>query len=154
YPLRFKQLLDAREPGNHVRAINAGVWGMTTIDEYHLLHDKLLPLRPDVVVIGLFMSNDINWNLGHGQKELRYAAPGWVDFARTHSALAHFVFLRALALNQRYRLVRSDQLGSRLVPRQIGLVDSYGLHMLSYPAGELALYMRKPSSLANEAFAV
>jgi lysophospholipase L1-like esterase len=154
YPLRFKQRLDAREPGNHVRVINAGVWGMTTVDEYHLLHDKLLPLRPDVVVVGLFMSNDINWNLGHGQKQLRYAAPGWLDLARSHSALAHFLFLRALALNQRHGLVRSDQLGSRLVPRQIGLVDSYGLHMLSYPAGELALYMRKPSSLANEAFAV
>jgi hypothetical protein len=33
-------------------------------------------------------------------------------------------------------------------------VDEYGLHMLSYPAGELALYVRKPSRLADEAFAV
>jgi lysophospholipase L1-like esterase len=154
YPLRFKQLLDARDPKNHVRAINAGVWGMTTIDEYHLLRDKLLPLRPDVVVIGLFMSNDINWNLGHAQQRVRYAAPAWLDFARTHSALAHFLFLRALELNQRYGLVRGERFGSRLVPAQVGLVDGYGLHMLSYPAGELALYVRKPSALADEAFAV
>jgi lysophospholipase L1-like esterase len=154
YPLRWKQLLDQRDPGNRVRAINAGVWGMTTIDEYHLLRDKLLPLRPDVVVVGLFMANDINWNLGHGQKRLHYLAPGWVEVARQHSALAHFLFLRALALNQRYRFIRSDRLGSTWLSTRVGLVDSYGLHMLSYPAGELALYMRRPSKLADEAFAV
>ena len=156
YPLRFQQLLDQRSADRRtrIRAINAGVWGMTTIDEYHLLRDKLLPLRPDVVVIGLFMANDINWNLGHRQRRLQYSMPGWLEAARQHSALAHFAFLRALALNQRYRLVRNDRLGSSLVPVQIGLVDSYGLHMLSYPAGELALYMRRPSALADEAFAV
>src|SRR5882672_462754 len=33
YPLRFAQLLRERDPAAHVRAINAGVWGMTTIDE-------------------------------------------------------------------------------------------------------------------------
>jgi lysophospholipase L1-like esterase len=154
YPLRLKALLDARDPGNHVRVINAGVWGMTTIDEYHLLRDKLLPLRPDVVVVGLFMANDINFNLGHGQKRQHYLAPTWLDAARQHSALAHFVFLRALALNQRYKLVRSDRLGSSWVAARVGLIDSYGLHMLSYPAGEIALYMRRPSKLADEAFLV
>jgi hypothetical protein len=127
---------------------------MTTIDEYHLLADKLLPLAPDVVVIGLFMSNDINWNLGHAQKRLHYAMPRWLDLARQHSALAHCLFLQALALNQRYRIAASDRLGARWLPLQLGLVDSYGLSMLSYPAGELALYMRKPSTLADEAFAV
>ncbi len=154
FPLRFKQLLDQRDPGNHVRVINAGVWGMTTIDEYHLLRDKLLPLKPDVVVLGLFMSNDINWNLGHVQRRLRYLAPAWLERARARSALVHFLFLQALALNQRYRFVRSDSLGARWVPARIALVDSYGLHMLSYPAGELALYMRRPSVLADEAFSV
>jgi lysophospholipase L1-like esterase len=149
YPLRFGQLA-----GGRVHAINAGVWGMTTIDEYHLLADKLLPLAPDVVVIGLFMANDINFNLGHRQRRVRYAMPGWLDALRQHSALAHFAFLRALAINQRYRLVRADRLGSSLVPAPLGLIDSYGLHMLSYPAGELALYMKKPSALADEAFLV
>jgi lysophospholipase L1-like esterase len=154
YPLRLKALLDARDASNHVRVINAGVWGMTTIDEYHLLNDKLLPLRPDLVVIGLFMANDLNFNLGHGQKHQHYLAPGWLDVARQHSALVHFLFLRALALNQRYKLVRSDRLGSTWVASRVGLIDSYGLHMLSYPAGEIALYMRRPSKLADEAFLV
>jgi hypothetical protein len=50
--------------------------------------------------------------------------------------------------------VSSDRFGGRWLPAQLALVDSYGLSMLSYPAGELALYMRKPSVLADEAFAV
>lgn len=154
YPLRVKALLDQRHPDNHVRAINAGVWGMTTIDEYYLLHDKLLPLHPDQVVLGLFMANDINFNLGHAQKRLRFWAPPWFEAARHRSALVHFLFLEALALNQRYKIFRHEQLGSAWVPARVGLVDRYGLHMLSYPAGELALYVRKPSELADEAFAV
>jgi hypothetical protein len=154
YPLRFGSLLDARDPQNRVRVINAGVWGMTTVDEYHLLQDKLLPLHPDVVVLGLFMANDINFNLGHGQHRLRYLAPAWIEAARQHSALVHFLFLRALAINQRYKWVRNEELGSVWVPTRLGLVDRYGFHMLSYPMGELSLYMRKPSPLADEAFAV
>jgi lysophospholipase L1-like esterase len=154
FPARFAALLREREPASQVRAINAGVWGMTTIDEYHLLADKLLPLRPDRVVLGLFMANDINFNLGHEQRVLRVRAPGWLDFARQHSALAHFLFLRALALNARWQLVRGDRLGQEWTRSRLGLVDEYGLHMLSYPAGELALYMKRPSRLADEAFSV
>jgi lysophospholipase L1-like esterase len=154
YPLRFQQLLRARDPRTVVRAINAGVWGMTTLDEYHLLRDKLLPLRPDAVVVGLFLANDINFNLGHRQQRLRHVAPAWIDGARQHSALAHFLFLQALALNQRHRWVRSDRLGSTWTDTPIGLVDEYGFHMLSYSAGEVALYMRRPSRLVDEAFRV
>jgi hypothetical protein len=127
---------------------------MTTIDELHLLQDKLLPLHPDRVVLGLFMANDINFNLGHGQKRLQMPAPAWFEALRQRSALVHFAFLHALALNQRYKLVARDRLGGSWVRSQLTLVDGYGLHMLSYPAGELALYVRKPSRLADEAFTV
>jgi lysophospholipase L1-like esterase len=154
YPLRFQQQLAARDPHTRVRAINAGVWGMTTIDEYHLLRDKLLPLQPDAVVLGLFLANDINFNLAHGQQRLRHVAPSWLEAARERSALVHFLFLQALAINQRHRLVRPDRLGSVWTDARIGLVDEYGFHMLSYPAGEVALYMRRPSQLVNEAFSV
>jgi lysophospholipase L1-like esterase len=149
FPARFEALLRARKPDSGVRAINAGVWGMTTIDEYHLLADKLLPLAPDQVVLGLFMANDINFNLGHEQRTWRARGPGWIDAARQHSALAHFLFLRTMAASTSHPFARSEWIRSRP-----GLVDEHGLHMLSYPAGELALYMRKPSRLADEAFAV
>jgi lysophospholipase L1-like esterase len=153
YPARLAALLRERDGSAPLRAINAGVWGMTTIDEYHLLADKLLPLAPDRVVLGLFMANDINFNLAHDQRVLRARAPAWIDAARQRSALAHFVFLRALAINARFGLV-SDERAGTWVRSRVGLVDSYGLHMLSYPAGELALYMKRPSRLADEAFAV
>ena len=154
FPARAGALLRERQPRGAVRMINAGVWGMTTIDEYHLLADKLLPLAPDRVVLGLFMANDINFNLAHDQRVLRTRAPRWIDAARQHSALAHFLFLRALALNARHGLWRSDRLGHEWTRARVGLVDEYGLHMLSYPAGELALYMKRPSRLVDEAFAV
>ncbi|HMI94096.1 MAG TPA: SGNH/GDSL hydrolase family protein, partial [Polyangiales bacterium] len=154
FPARFEALLHQRNGSPALRAINAGVWGMTTIDEYHLLADKLLPLAPDRVVLGLFMANDINFNLAHDQRVLRVRAPAWIDAARQRSALAHFLFLRALALNARYGFARSERFGREWQRSRVGLVDSYGLHMLSYPAGELALYMKRPSPLADEAFAV
>jgi len=154
FPRRFEALARARGAAKNLRAVNAGVWGMTTIDALRLLEDKLLPLAPDAVVLGLFMANDINFNLAHGRRALRYHAPGWVDALRQRSALAHFVFLRALALNQRHRILREDNLGASWFGQRLSLVDSYGFHMLSYPAGEVALYMRKPSTLADEAFSV
>jgi hypothetical protein len=154
YPARMQALLRERAGDGQLRAINAGVWGMTTIDEYHLLADKLLPLAPDRVVLGLFMANDINFNLAHDQRVLHVRAPAWIDAARQRSALAHFLFLRALAFNARHGIVRAERFGSEWSRSRVGLVDDYGLHMLSYPAGELALYMKRPSRLADEAFAV
>lgn len=154
YPRRFEARMRERDPGTAIRAINAGVWGMTTLDELRLLEDKLLPLQPDAVVLGLFMANDINFNLAHGRRTLRYHAPRWLDALRQRSALAHFVFLRLLALNQRHRLVEAESLGASWLDERISLVDGYGFHMLSYPAGEVALYMKKPSKLVDEAFGV
>lgn len=153
YPARFQRLLDQRNPDNAVRAINAGVWGMTTIDELHLLEDRLLPLKPDVVVLGLFMANDINFNLGHRERRADYSVPRLVNFLRQHSALGHFLFLTAQALGSRVRVLRAATT-PRWVPVELTLIDARGFHMLSYPAGEAALYFRRPSALAERAFAV
>jgi hypothetical protein len=146
FPSVFQSLLD---PAKRVRAINAGVWGMTTIDEYHLLRDKLLPLRPDVVVIGLFMANDLNMNLAHRERAPNTAALG--AKLREHSALVHFVALRLLALSAR-RHPAADSGAFALLPEAFSLVDSRGLHMLSYPAGELASYVVPASALIERAF--
>jgi hypothetical protein len=154
YPLVFQRLLDERNPSSQVRVVNAGVWGMTSIDEYYLLKDKLLPLAPDVVVIGLFMANDINFNLGHVERKAAGAGASWVDVLRSHSALMHFLYLKTLAIGQRLHWAQVVPRTGSLVPTSLGLVDSYGLHMLSYPAGELATYMTPPSSLVLHAFDV
>jgi hypothetical protein len=154
YPARFELLANAARAEGRVRAVNAGVWGMTTIDELTFLRDRLLPLSPQVVVLGLFMPNDVNMNLAHGRRRLRYQAPTWLDALRERSLLAERLFLSALALNQRYRVIAPGTLGSRWVDERIAQVESHGLHMLSYPAGELALYVRDGSALVDEAFGV
>ena len=150
FPNVFQRLLSQRDPAQRVRAINAGVWGMTTIDEYHLLQDKLLPLRPDVVVIGLFMANDLNMNLGHRARAPHTAS--LAGYLREHSALAHFVALRLVALGARRPGLAADGGGGALLPEAFSLVDARGLSMLSYPAGELATYIVPASALIDRAF--
>lgn len=156
FPFQFERLLDKKRPDNQVRVINAGVFGMTTIDEYHFLKDKLLPLEPEIVILGLFMSNDINFNLGHGEWRIdRKGPPVVIEALRTRSALAHFLYLKALLLNDRYKLFRVADPGEESpIPVELGLIDSYGFHMLSYPAGEVATYMKESSRLIDHAFEV
>ncbi|HKP62769.1 MAG TPA: GDSL-type esterase/lipase family protein [Polyangiales bacterium] len=144
FPAQFAQKLTAAQ---HVRVINAGVWGMTTIDEYHLLRDKLLPLRPDQVVVGLFMANDLNFNLGH--QERRALSTGTFDRWRSHSALLHFISLKWLALGS-----RSTRPAPTWAPLPLRVVDRRGLHLLSYPEGELATYLVPPSPEIDHAFEV
>jgi lysophospholipase L1-like esterase len=139
FPAVFGQLA-----GGAVRVLNAGVWGMTSVDEYHLLADKLLPLQPDVVVIGLFMANDLNMNLAHRQLVARQTT-FWGRLTQV-SALAHFVRLKLLAAGPRATGV--------LTPLELKLVDERGLHMLSYPEGELATYVQPESALISDAYTV
>jgi lysophospholipase L1-like esterase len=148
YPRQFETLARARSPGRNIRAVNAGVWGMTTIDEYHLLSDKLLPLEPDVVVLGLFMANDINMNLGH--RERTRAFDSWLDACANHSALVHFLRLRWLALSPQLTAAKP----ARFAPAPLRVVDERGLHMLSYPEGELAGYVVPQSQLIDHAYDV
>jgi len=150
FPMRFEAELAARMPERRVRAINAGVFGMTTLDELHFL-PRLLALRPDVVVLGLFLSNDINFNLGHIERRRPGSAELWPQLV-DRSALAHFAHLRMLGWGAK--------VGERMpatadwLPREAQLVDRDGFHMLSYPAGEVALYMRRPSPLVDRAYGV
>jgi hypothetical protein len=157
FPHRFEQLAnerDAAHDGRRIRAINAGVWGMTTLDALHLVRDKLLPLSPDVVVLGLFLCNDVNMNLAHGRKRLRTPAPRLLDALRQRSALVQALYVHALALNQRLRWLPAESLAGRFVDERLTAIDERGLHLLSYPAGELALYHTTPSTLVEEAYAI
>ena len=151
FPERFEALLARELAGADVRALNAGAWGLTTIGEYHLLEERLLALEPDVVVLGLFMSNDINFNLGHGSWPGVQTGSGGIASLRQRSALVHFLFLQALSLNARYRWIGPGTLETWLPP-ELTLIDAHGFHMLSYPAGEVATYMKEPSPLVDAAF--
>ena len=144
YPSVFRALVNERRDEEPLRVLNAGVWGMTTVDEYHLLADKLLPLEPDVVVIGLFMANDLNMNLAHPQLVAERAS-FWGQLAQ-RSALVHFVRLKLVAAGGRTPGV--------LTPVELKLADERGLRMLSYPEGELATYVQPESALIARAYSV
>jgi lysophospholipase L1-like esterase len=152
YPYQLEELLDQANPQNRTVVINAGVWGMTTSDELHFLEDKLLPLAPDVVVIGFFLANDINFNLAQGADASDSRLGRAALALRRHSALAHFLELQALVLSSRVR--RLGALGRIVAPGATGFVDERGLHMLSYPEGELAIYHREPSALVERSYDV
>ena len=156
FAFQFKKFLDVKKPDNNVEVVNAGVWGMTTIDEYHLLKGMLLPLKPDVVDLGLFMSNDINFNLGHDEKQAALDSDSQLLlYLYQSSSLVHFSVLRAMELNNRYKLLRAeDYLRWKWIPRKLSLIDIYGFHMLDYPAGETATYMKRPSNLILHGFEV
>jgi len=163
YPFEFERLMAARHPDSPIEVINAGAWGMSNIDEYHFFKGKLLPLEPDVVVLGLFMSNDVNLGLEHRERKLDTGGVrGALHWLRQNSALGHFLYLRALTLNGRLGWFRNEagvEQGQVVRSRPVkgsglGLVDSHGFHMLSYPEGETATYMKESSELVDHAFRV
>lgn len=147
FPMQFQALLDREEPGHSVRAINAGSTGMTTVGEYYLLRDKLLVLEPDAVILGLFLANDITFNLGHWERS-DTRSDGWVDRATKHSALAHFLQLQALARDPQNQIWKLTPVVS------LPLIGADGLHMLSEAAGEIATYKRESSEHTERSFEV
>jgi hypothetical protein len=154
YPLIFQDLEEERGE-EKLEVLNAAVIGMTTVGEYRLLADRLVTLKPDIVVLGFFMANDINWNLGN--EHLLDESPSvwirlWQQF-RMHSALAHFAHLRLLAFS-----ADSGAFGGYggVQPKSsvlgLKLIDDSGIHMLDYFGGEIATYKKRYSAPMEHAF--
>lgn len=150
FPRRFDALAGPRHGELRLVTLNAGVFGMTTVDEYLFLRDRLLGLEPDVVVLGLFMANDLNFNLGHGVWR-RDEASALYSSLRTHSALVHALHLAGQSLSAAVGR-RAREAGWTRVP--LGLVDEHGLYMLDYPAGEVATYVTPASHLMEQAYSM
>jgi lysophospholipase L1-like esterase len=156
YPIVFSSI----ELANGVReleVINAGIRGMTNVGEFNLLASRIVMLQPDIVILGLFMANDINWNLNDrhllGEKPSRRAA--FWDWLRYRSASAHFAHLQLLAINTKYGLInrlKADQPVSKL--SAVNLIDEDGINMVDYIGGEVATYRKHPSRLTEYAFEV
>ncbi|MFI5361368.1 MAG: SGNH/GDSL hydrolase family protein [Elusimicrobiota bacterium] len=63
YPSLVRRELARRMPEKSVRVINSGIGGLNTINELQVFELLLRRLKPDIVIVGLFMANDINFNL-------------------------------------------------------------------------------------------
>ena len=136
-----------------LEVVNAAVSGMTNVTEYRLLADQLMTLQPDIVVLGLFMANDINFNLDD-QHLLGEAPSAWRTLGlrlREISALAHFAYLQLLVHNAKFRFLREPDEPLAEVS-SINLVDSSGFHMLDYTQGEISTYKKQYSPLTEYAF--
>ena len=157
FPIRVKTLLESTTPERRVSVLNAGRKGLSTVGERRLFEDDLVRLKPDSVVLGLFMANDINFNLAHADAETltvpNAAFLRLFYLVRRHSALAHFSYQRMLALNASRGIVRRLGLQhSPWVPIEFRLIDERGFNLISYLDGEAALYFKSPSRLVSEAF--
>jgi hypothetical protein len=55
YPILMQRDLEKLMPGNPIRVINAAENGLTTVNELLLFRNHLRRLKPDIVILGLFM---------------------------------------------------------------------------------------------------
>jgi hypothetical protein len=129
YPRRFAAL--ARDAGIAPDVINLGVPGMCTADELEVLRRFVVDLDPDFVVLGVFLANDIQFNLAAMREIGRSPALGWL---RHHSALVHFGYLRWLASG----------------PTE--LRDEHGIDVLTYDGGEYLTYFDPAPPIIAEAY--
>jgi hypothetical protein len=61
YPARLERLLAARAPAKRVEVINAGFAACYSPDTYYLyLKTEGLALKPDLIVVGIFVGNDLD----------------------------------------------------------------------------------------------
>ncbi len=149
FPSQLRTL--ASEKHLDVEVVNAGVVGMSTANEYMLYRDRLRQLKPDWIVIGFFMANDINFNLQHFpdlQGHLTVGDQIW-RFTRANSSVAHFVDLSKRRFDERLGQALA---GQNLALNEGSLVDEDGFSFLNYTLGEIALYRERPSRLAMNAF--
>lgn len=159
FPFVFEEARRRGSSSERLEVINAGRRGLSTVGEIQLLKDDLLRLQPDVVVLGIFMANDINFNLAHARaEELSIAETAILRSfycLRRYSALSHFLYLRFLVLNTRYKLVeRAGLSNAQWVPVEYRLIDPTGLCLVNYLHGEVALYQTPPAPLIRQAFSV
>ena len=156
FPSQVGKLLDEIRPSPRVNIINAGESGMAPIHQLTLYRRRLAALQPDVIVLGLFLANDINFGSSFTKVLLKNKEPPTsaysLRFLRKKSALVHFVTSRLVLLNQRTRFISASTIREKSLWQSLSLMDSYGFEFLNYCTGEIATYMKNPSSLMNEAF--
>ena len=153
FPVVFRALKESHG-FRDLEVVNAGVVGMTSVGEFRLLEDGLVKLQPDIVVLGLFMANDINFNLGNRHllgESTSWWMMRWVRL-RERSALAHFSYFQLLALDTKSGFL--GKLGAAAPEDEwpTTLTDDSGISMIDYVGGEIATYKRHYSPLMDYAF--
>jgi hypothetical protein len=153
FPAHFARRVEASAPGT-VDVVNFGVPGMSPVGEYRFFTRHLAALRPDVVVMGLFMPNDLSFCLDDGQDHAPDGAALRESFlhVRDRFALLHFLHLRLLAASGRSGALTYEQ--ARHDPALLPYALSYrGLHARRYDVGELLTYLVEDVPLTDAMWA-
>jgi hypothetical protein len=129
---------------------NFGVPGMSPVGEYTFFTRHLAKLRPDVVVLGLFMANDLSFCLEDGQPRADAPASLQESFLhfRDRFALLHFLHLRLLAASGRDGTLTYEAAGDDPALRPYAL-SHRGIHARRYDVGELLTYLRDDVPLTD-----
>jgi hypothetical protein len=141
FPMHFASRVDETAPGT-AEVFNFGVPGMSPVGEYTFFTRHLAALRPDVVVMGLFMPNDLNFCLDDGRQHAPGTAALRESFlhVRDRFALLHFLHLRLLAASGRGGALAYEQ--ARDDPALLPYALSHrGIHARRYDIGELLTYL-------------
>jgi hypothetical protein len=92
FAAQLQVLLRDAVPGRRVRVINAGVGAYGPWQERVVLQERVLPLRPDVVVLQTFCANDIAETLFKEGRVLESYEPEWLGFLSTYRMAGTMAF--------------------------------------------------------------
>jgi hypothetical protein len=158
FPEVFKRLLP-KEIQPQIEVINTGVVGFTTVQEYHFLKDKLLQFKPDIVVLNIFMANDINFN-GNHRKLLIDKNPTqyWLTSIRTYSAFINYLYYEYLNLTQapydtpKYSKEKVEENFDESM--DLFKEDKFRFNPADFVFGEIALYLKEQPTSIKKAYEV
>lgn len=151
FPARFEELLREHDITG-VAAINVGISGTDQVTQLNLLRDKFYKLQPDIVVLQIFMANDITENLLRVQGLSEGSAYEAINRLRSYSALFNFLFLRWQILNSKYHLLVPGTNGESVVSFTVAPIDRDGINLMNQYWGEIATYKKVYSPSLVQAF--
>lgn len=154
--LNHKEGASAETQGRTYTVINAARRGLSTIGEVHLYAHHVARLKPDVVVLGVFMANDLNYNLLHSDSEKLVGSE--LLFMKLYRKLQKrsalfFLSMKSAALNSREKFFgRFGMDAWRWIPGEFRIADENGFVMANYLHGEVSTYVVPESEVISKSY--
>lgn len=133
--------------------INAGVPGSNNVNQLMLLENKFSLLKPNHIFLGIFLANDINFNLLNYDPIMKNNwAHRLYERCRNMSALVNFLHYRLISLIKRTELF--DFLSDEELWPTSWLKTQRGLHYINYVEGEYSLYIKEDEPLVEKSYVI
>lgn len=133
--------------------INAGVPGSNNVNQLMLLDNKFHLLKPDHIFLGIFLANDINFNLLNYDPIINNSwGHRFYESLRNTSALINFLHYRLIGLVKRSELF--DSMSNEELWPTSWLKTQRGLHYINYIEGEYSLYLKDNEPLVEKSYVI